>query len=93
MSVRLDIDIRVKIPEYTKVEARMKFIQDTLALFRESFPSTEPIIQPGAPSPVTVTFHEEELEEVKWEPSDIHIPTHDEILKGLEEDIENDESN
>ena len=47
------------MPDYSdgvSGELRVKFIEGVMDLFRELFPSAEPIYEPGAPSPVTVSF-------------------------------------
>jgi hypothetical protein len=54
--MRMDIDIRVKIPDQFPAELRLKFIERTMDTFRELFPGAEPIYEPDGPSPVTVSF-------------------------------------
>ena len=87
--MRMDIDIRVEVPDYSKElqgELSMEFTEGVMEVFRRVFPEANPILRPGAPPPVTVTFHE--LEPYIPDPSArrIHIPRHEEILKRMEED-------
>jgi len=82
--MRLDISIVVRVPSMT-AEQRLEFIEGVLAIFRAGFPEAEPIYRPDVPPAVTVTFHEEELEEIEQSNKKFHIPTHKEITKGMEE--------
>jgi hypothetical protein len=87
--IRMDIDIRVQLPPYSEEmqqELSKEFTDAVMAIFRTVFPMAEPIVRPGAPSPVTVTFTE--LEEYVPDPSadQISLPTHEEILKRIEEE-------
>lgn len=85
--MRIDIDIRVEIPEGSSPEKRLEFIEGVMAVFRAAFPDVSPLLRPDAPSPVTVTIREIELEEYKPDPSAkrIRLPQHEDILKATEE--------
>jgi len=57
--MRMDIDIRVKMPDYSdKVtgDLEKEFIEGVMAVFRATFPEAEPRYSPGEPPAVTVSF-------------------------------------
>jgi len=56
--MRMDIDIRVNVPEDTKAEQRLEFVEGVMEVFRRVYPTAEPLppISPDVPSAVTVSF-------------------------------------
>ena len=54
--MRLYIDIRVKVPDKDLREQRLKFVESVMKYFRDAFPEAEPIVGIDEPSPVTVSF-------------------------------------
>lgn len=87
--IRMEIHIQVEVPAEDN-DKRLEFIEGVMAVFRATFPEVNPIIRPGAPPPVTVTFTEEEDHIPDPNAKKIHIPTHEEIIKGMEDSEDND---